>query len=204
MKILKIIGIIVLIIIMAAAIRVMTLSGEAHLERTVTVNASVEKVFSVANDFGQTKHWNPWMKIDPEAQYTYSDNTVGAGAYYFWTSKHDEVGNGRQDLLESIENEIVKTQLGFGEEMTGTYTSDFILEKVSGDTKLTWTFDGKTDTMREKIFMSMAESILGPMYDQGIADLKTYIEGLPDPEPVVEEEMIESDSTAVEEEATAG
>lgn len=199
MKILKIIGIIVLVIIVAAAIWIMTLSGEAHLERTVTVNAPVEKVYSVVNDFGQTNQWNPWMKIDPDAQYTYSDNTVGAGAYYSWTSEHQEVGNGRQDILESIENELVKTQMAFGEEMSGTYTADFILEADGDGTKLTWSFDGKFDSVMEKIYMSMTESMLGPMYDQGLANLKTYIEELPDPEPIMEEEMMESDSTDVEE-----
>ena len=195
MKILKIIGIILAVIAVAGGIWMLTWPSEAHLERTTTVGASVEKVFGVVNDFGQTKHWNPWMKIDPEAQYVYSDNTVGAGAYYSWTSDHDDVGNGRQSLLESIENKRVVTKMEFGE-MTGTYTSDFVLKADGAGTTLTWTFDGKSDSMGEKFFLSMVESFLGESYDDGLASLKTYIEDLPDAEP--EQEGIESDSTAVE------
>jgi len=202
MKILKIIGLIVLAIIVIAGIWAVTLSGEAHLERTATINAPLEKVFSVTNDFGQNKHWNPWMKIDPETIYTYSENTVGAGAYYSWTSDHDEVGNGRQEILEIMENEQVKTQMEFDEDMTGLYTADFILEPDGEHTKLTWTFDGKADAIGEKVFLAtMTEAMVGSKYDQGIADLKAYIEGLPDPEPMMEEEMMGSDSTMVEEEA---
>jgi carbon monoxide dehydrogenase subunit G len=199
MKVLKIIGIVVLVILLAAAGWVMTLSGESHLERTVTVNASVEKVYATVNDFGQIKHWSPWFKIDPETVYTYSDNLVGAGANYSWTSEHPDVGTGSQDLLSSQENSNVKTKMVFGEDMTGTYTADFILEADGEGTRLTWTFNGKADAMSEKIFTSMIEYILGPTYDQGIADLKTYIEGLPDPVPVMEGGMMDSDSTMVEE-----
>ena len=197
MKILKIIGIVILAIVVILFIWTMTWPTEAHLERTATVNAPVEKVFAVVNDFSQTKEWNPWMKIDPNAVYTYSENLVGAGAYYSWTSDHDQVGNGRQELLESIPNERIKTKMEFGG-MDGLYTADFILEADGENTKLTWSYDGKGDAMMDKMFMNFIESFLGSTYDQGLADLKTYIEGLPDPEPV-EEEIMESDSTSVEE-----
>ena len=198
MKILKIIGVILLAIVVILAIWVMTLSDEAHLERTATVNAPIEKVFGVVNDFGQVNEWSPWMKIDPEAKYTYSTNLVGAGAYYSWTSDHKDVGNGRQDILESIENERVVTKMDFGG-MTGTYTADFVLEADGDATKVTWTFDGQTDAIGEKIFLVFTDAMLGPSYDEGLSNLKTYIEGLPDPEPeVIEEEIIDSDSTMVE------
>jgi len=199
MKILKIIGIIIAIIIAGALIWMMTWPTEAHLERTITVIAPVEKVYSVVNDFGQTKHWSPWMKIDPNAVYTYGDITVGSGASYSWSSDHSQVGDGRQEILSSTENEMVKTQMWFGEGMTGIYTSDFILESEGDGTKVTWTYDGKADNPMEKMMLSFTESYLGSTYDQGLVDLKTYIEGLPDPEPLMEEEMMESDSTAVEE-----
>jgi len=200
MKILKIIGLIVLAIVVIAGIWVMTLSGEAHLERSITINAPVEKVFNVTNDFGQAKHWSPWFRIDPETVWTYSENTVGAGAYYTWSSEHSNVGVGRQDLLESVPNERVITQMEF-DGGSGTFTADFILEVDGEGTKLTWTFDGKADGIGDKIFVAMSESILGPTYEEGLGYLKTYVEDLPDSEPVMEEEMMESDSTIVEEEA---
>ena len=201
MKVLKIIGIILLVVIVIAAVWVMTWPTEAHLERSTAINAPVEKVFSVVNDFGQTKHWNPWMKIDPEAQYTYSENTVGVGAYYSWTSNHDQVGNGRQEILESTENERVVTSMAFGD-MTGTYTSDFILEADGEGTKLTWTYDGKGDAMMDKFFFAMIDTFLSEPYEQGLENLKTYIENLPDPEPEIEVEVMEGDSTLVVEEVT--
>lgn len=196
MKVLKIIGLVFLGIVVIAAIWLFTLPNEVHLERKAVINAPVEKVFAVVNDFGQTKHWNPWMKIDPEAQYTYSDNLVGAGAWYSWTSDHEEVGNGRQDILASEDNKMVKTKMAF-EGMTGDYSADFMLNETEDGTELLWTFDGKGDQMMDKIFFKFSESWLGPSYDEGLVALTTYIEGLPDPEPEMEEEMMDGDSTEV-------
>ena len=202
MKVLKIIGIILLVVIVIVAVWVMTLSGETHLERNITINASVEKVFNVTNDFGQNKHWSPWFKIDPETVWTYSENTVGAGAYYTWSSENSNVGVGRQELLESVANERVKTQMEFDGGGTGTFTADFIFEVDGKGTKLTWTFDGKADGIGDKIFIAMSEFILGPTYEEGLVNLKTYIENLPDPEPEIEVEVMEGDSTLVVEEVT--
>lgn len=199
MKILKIIVLVVLGLLVIGAIWLFTLPTEAHLERKAVINAPVEKVYAVVNDFGQTKIWNPWMKIDPNAKYTYGDNLVGAGAWYSWTSDHQEVGNGRQDLLESVENKSVRTSMGF-EGMNGEYLADFILSPTDGGTEITWTFDGKGDQMMDRIFFKFAESMLGPSYEQGLVDLASYVEGLPDPEPEMEEEIMESDSTMVDEE----
>jgi len=198
MKILKIIGLVVLGLIVIGAIWLFTLPTEAHLERTTTIKAPVEKVFAVINDFGQTKNWNPWMKKDPNAKYIYADNLVGAGAWYSWTSENEEVGNGRQDLLSSITNENVKTSMGF-EGMTGTYTADFILKPSEEGTEVTWTFDGKGDQMMDRIFFNFSEKWLGPSYEEGLLALAKYIEGLPDPEPEMEVETMESDSTMMEE-----
>ena len=82
--------------------------------------------------------------------------------------------------------------------MEGNYIADFIMEPDGENTKLTWTFDGEGEQLQDKFFFSMSEAFLGPQYEQGLADLKAYIEGLPDAEP--EQEMMESDSTVVEEE----
>jgi hypothetical protein len=149
------------------------------------------------SDFSHSKHWYPWFKIDPETKYEFSENTTGVGASYSWDSEHPEVMTGSQEITEVVPNEFVNTRMSFGD-MTGEYTASFVLKRIDDNTtELIWTYDGKADVMMEKVFIThLAETFLGPQYESGLADLKTYIEGLPDPE--LEPEVIESDSTIIE------
>jgi len=183
-----------LVIALGIAGFVMTLKGESHLERSITINVPAEKVFMVVNDFGKNKNWSPWFMIDPATKYVFSDNTVGVGASYSWDSEHPDVRTGKQEILESTENEYVNTQMWFGG-MTGTYTAAFILKPLGDGVEITWTLESKADNAGEKFFIDyISEEAIGTAYEQGLKSLKTYIEGLPNPEP----EILELDSVQVE------
>jgi len=181
MKALKIIGIIVGVIVLIIAGVILTLKGEGHLERSITINAPAEKVFKVVNSFSNNKHWSPWFQIDPDMTVVYSGPKSGVGAKYSWESEDPNVGTGKQEIFEVKENELVNTIMSFGE-MTGMYSASFILKRIDGNTtEVTWTYDGSAQATMEKFFIDyMVEPMLGPMYEQGVEDLKTYIEGLPD------------------------
>jgi len=88
----------------------------------------------------------------------------------------------------------VKTQMIFA--IPGEFYAEYILEPADGGTKLTWTYDGTVEGILWKIIMNGSESQLGPMYEQGLADLKIYIESLPDPES---EDIQESNDEAIDE-----
>ena len=196
MKALKVIGIILLVIVVGVGGFVMFLKGESHLERSIIIKAPAEKVFMVVNDFSQNNQWSPWFMIDPDTKYVFSENTVGVGAYYSWDSEHPDVRTGKQEIMESIENEYVNTQMWFGG-MTGTYTAAYILKPLDNGVELTWTLESKADNAGEKFFIDyISEEAIGGVYEEGLKNLKIYVEGLPDPEPVQEE--IGTDSSEVE------
>jgi hypothetical protein len=183
MKTLKLIGIVLAVILIIIIGWGLTLSGESRLERSITINAPVEKVFNSANTFNNIKEWSPWARMDPNIIIDYSGPESGVGAKYDWESEDENVGIGSQEILESRENEYVKTQMVFGIE--GKFFAEFILKPVEGGTEVIWTYDGKVQSFMWKFIMLGMEGQLGPMYEQGLEDLKTYIESLPDPEPQV-------------------
>ena len=185
MKALKVIGITLLVIILIVVGYGMTLSGEAHLERSIVINAPVEKVFKEVNTFRTITEWSPWTKLDPEMTTEYSGPTAGVGAKYAWASEVQEVGVGSQEILESRKNEYVKSRMDFGIE--GEFTAEFMLEAAEGGTNLTWSYNGKVESLVWKLLLSGIEGQLGPMYEEGLVNLKTFVEGLPDYTIAIEE-----------------
>lgn len=197
MKLLKATAIVLVILIGAFLIGGMLLSGEASMERSIVINAPVEKVFKEVNTFNNIFEWSPWTKLDPDMKTTFSGPESGVGAKYEWESEDPNVGNGTQELIESKENEYVKTQMDFG--IPGEYFAEFVLTGEGDGTKVTWTYDGKTGSLVWKYLLLGIEAQLGPAYEQGLADLKTYIEALPDPEPVIEDMPMAEEEASSEE-----
>ena len=185
MKALKIIGITLLVIILIIVGYGMTLSGEAHLERSIVINAPVEKVFKEVNTFRTIASWSPWAKLDPEMTTEFSGSSSGVGAKYAWESEVQEVGVGSQEILESRKNEYVKNKMEFG--IDGDFYAEFMLEPVEAGTNLTWSYNGKVESLFWKLLLSGIEGQLGPMYEEGLVNLKTFVEGLPDYNIAIEE-----------------
>ncbi len=189
MKALKIIGIILGVIIVLVVLGVggfmLSLSGEHYMERSRVINAPQEQIFKVVNDFSYAKDWSPWFQIDPNTQYVYSDNTAGKGAYYTWESEHEQVGTGRQDIIESTPYSYVNTKMVFGD-MKGDYHAAFKLEPIEGGVNVTWTLDSKAANggFMEKFFVDyLSEKVIGPVYEEGLQNLETLVLNLPNPEP---------------------
>jgi polyketide cyclase/dehydrase/lipid transport protein len=198
MKALKIIGIVFLVIVVLIFVVSLFLPSQTHVERSIVINASSEKVFKEVNTFSNLLEWSPWAQIDPEnTNWNFSGPENGVGAKYNWTSENPDVGVGSQEIIESKPNELVKTQMVFAD-MEGGQFASFILVPEGEGTKLTWTYDGEMNGVMNKyvgaFFMDM---ILGPFYEKGVNSLKVLIEERPDPKSAPE--VVETDSLGVDE-----
>ena len=55
---------------------------------------------------------SPYVKLDPDAKYTFAGPRAGVGATLAWTgNKH--IGDGRMTMIESQPNELVRMRLEF-------------------------------------------------------------------------------------------
>ena len=177
MKIFKIIGITLLIIIgFVLAVGLMAPS-EANLERSITIEASASNVFNELKGIKEINAWSPWRKIDPEGtKYTYSGPELGVGSKVDWKSEHDDVGVGSQEIIEISVNSKVKTKMFFGGMDTPSY-ADFILIEENGSTKVIWTFSGDMGANpMNRLFGLLLDNILGPFYEEGLQNLKSLVE----------------------------
>jgi len=79
---LKIIGLIIVVLIVALLIYAATRPDTFRLQRSTTINASADKVFPFINDFHRWPSWSPWEKMDPNMKKTHSGSPQGKGAVY--------------------------------------------------------------------------------------------------------------------------
>jgi hypothetical protein len=71
-----------------------------RVERSITVNATPEKIFPLINDFRAWREWSPYEDRDPDLKRTYSQPASGKGAVYSWDG-NSNVGSGRMEILEA-------------------------------------------------------------------------------------------------------
>jgi hypothetical protein len=157
MKILKIIGIVVgaIVIILAGLI---------------------SAIFPHLNNLEKFVAWSPWSKMDPAAKNTYEGAAAGVGAKMRWDGP--ETGKGTQWIIESVENERVKTGLTF-EGFDGESNAEFKLTPESNGTKVVWSYDGPDNGFLGKAFWLVMGSALNSQYEDGLNDLKKLVESQP-------------------------
>jgi effector-binding domain-containing protein len=155
------------------------LPSTAHVERSITIGAPPCTIFAVVNTFQTFNEWSPWYELDPNTRYTFSGPPIGPGAKMSWTSDNPDVGNGSQEIVASEPCTLVRTKLDFGEE--GVADAFFRLEPAGTATRATWGFD--TDfgyNLIGRYFGLFFDSMLGPDYEKGLQNLKTFAENLPE------------------------
>ncbi len=150
----------------------------AHVERSIVINAKPVTVFTVLNGFRQFNRWSPWAEYDPDMKLSFEGPATGVGAKYGWAG-NDQVGSGRQEILESTPYSRIKIKLVFGE-FPGDFVALYTLEPENEGTRITWAFDADYgNSVMGRYFGLLSDSMLGPDYEKGLSMLKTFAETLP-------------------------
>jgi len=188
MKILKGIGIVVVLLLAVYLILCICGPSKMHVERSVVINQKAEVVFNEINTLKQWKLWSYWDNIDPNMQSTYEGPESGVGAVHKWTSENDSVGNGSLTIKTSTPNSLIECDLAF--EGMGTSTSGWAITDTAGGVKVTVYMDGETPFMFRAMMMFMnMDEMLGKDFEATLAGLKKHTESLgsSDVEYVMEE-----------------
>lgn len=171
-KILLSLAAIVAVILVLGAFQADTYS----VERSLTIAAPPAELFAQVNDLRKAQVWSPWVKLDPAAKYTFEGPAAGVGAVNAWAG-NSEVGEGRQTIIESRPNELVRLKLEFFKPMEGLATTEFRFKPEGSRTTVTWSMSGPKNYVSKVVcmFMSM-DKMIGGQFEKGLADLKTLVE----------------------------
>lgn len=150
------------------------LPKNAHVESSITVNASPNILFDQVNDLHNWRNWSPWFSEDTTMKITFGDKTKGVGASYSWISKHS--GDGSLIVSKSYQDSLIQTKLDF--HTAGTAYSPFKFESEGKLTKVTWAYDNPKLSYLERYFVVLFRKNIMKMLQKGLNGLKHTAEEL--------------------------
>jgi uncharacterized protein YndB with AHSA1/START domain len=151
------------------------LPATTRVEREITIARPPADVFAMVDSFRRFNEWSPWHGRDPKTVYTYEGPERGVGASMRWSSEQSDVGKGRQTILESMPDQRVRIRLEF--EGQGDAIATIALTPAGDGTRVVWDFEaahGMNPVSRW--FGLLFDRMIGPDYEQGLAQLKTALE----------------------------
>jgi len=173
---LKIIGIVVAILIAGVLVLAARKPDTFRVERSASIQASPEEVFSLINDFKQWGAWSPWEKKDLAMKRNFGPATSGKGARYAWDGNKD-VGQGSMEIAESVPPSRVLIKLDFLKPFEAHNTVEFTLVPRGNATDVRWSMQGPTPYFAKiiHVFIDM-DKMVGSNFEAGLAAMKAAAE----------------------------
>lgn len=174
MKILKVVLIAIVALIALALVVAAVLPSQAHVERSIVVDAPDSAVYAAVADFTVWEVWNPWTKMEPGAERSISGEPGTVGSTWRWSG--DTIGIGSLTIAEMDPYASIRSKLVFEAPRESQADDIWRFESVDGGTRVTWIYDGPLGYPVERLFGPFLDGMLGPQYEQGLSDLKEYVE----------------------------
>ena len=146
-----------------------------HVERSISIDASPEKIFPLIDDLRQWDAWTPYNK-DPAMKKIYSGSERGKGAHFAWEG-NKSVGKGEMTIADTV----VPTKLVFDLHMIrpfeGRNVASISLQPAGDSTKVTWSLDDRHNLMLKtmRLFMDL-DKLIGKDFSVGLTRLKAVAE----------------------------
>jgi hypothetical protein len=146
-----------------------------RLSHSVVIAAEPAKVHALVSDLKEWPKWEPFTETDKTIVTTIGPKSSGVGASQSWTG---ESGGGRFTFTKCDPKEGIAYDLVFvddGREMPAK--SWMTYAPKSGGVEVTWGMEGTMDVpVIGGYFAMLSNSMIGPMFDNGLAKLKKVAE----------------------------
>lgn len=147
-----------------------------RVTRSLHIKAAADTIYPWMDNPKKAAEWSPWVKMDPDAAYTYEGPDSGVGAITTWAGKKS--GAGKLTITDIVPNERVTMRLDFYKPMVCTNTVDYILAADADGTTVSWTMYGPNTLMGKFMGLFMnCEKICGDQFEIGLQHLKDLTEG---------------------------
>lgn len=171
------IGLAVLLVLLVVVIA--TRPGTFRYTRSLSIAAPPETLFAQVNDLHKFQDWNPWAKVDPSCNISYTGPASGVGSAYTWAG-NKEVGEGTMTIVETKPGELVRARMDFRKPFAATNTVDFTFKPEGNHTVVTWSMYGPNNFMGKAIGLFIdCDKMCGDQFTKGLGTLKSLVEAAP-------------------------
>lgn len=140
-----------------------------HVSKSITIQASAEKIFKILNDFHHWPAWSPWLVMEPNATVSIQPD----GKYYSWEG--NRTGSGEMKMVSETSPKRLDLLVTFLKPWKSSSPVRFELNTKGDATEVTWHMDSKLP-----FFMfwmkKMMTAYIGMDYTRGLMMLKEYVE----------------------------
>jgi uncharacterized protein YndB with AHSA1/START domain len=147
-----------------------------QVQRSASIKAPPERIFSLINEFQKWPAWSPYEKKDPDMTRSYAGPPAGKGAVYAWEGDKN-VGAGRMEITDAAAPGRVTIALDFSRPFEAHNIVNFTMEPKGETTEVTWAMQGRQPLFAKVIclFINM-DRMVGTDFETGLANLKTAAE----------------------------
>ena len=170
--------VVVLLVVAVGAVLAYAATKPATLrvQRTATIKAPPEKIFTLINDLRGWGAWSPYEKKDPAMKRAFRGQESGKGAVYEWDGDKN-VGKGRMEITDVSAPSKIVIKLDFLRPFEAHNTASFTMEPKGESTDVTWAMDGPNLFIGKvmSVFIDM-DKMIGKDFEEGLGNLKRLAE----------------------------
>lgn len=169
---------IIVIAILIAGVLIFAASKPAtfHIQRSIAIQASPDKVFPLINNLHNWPYWAPQDREDATTRRTFSGPESGVGAVSDWIGS-GSTGQGRMSIIESVPANRVTIKVDFEKPFVAENINEFVIEPDGQSTTVTWSMHGPNLYIMKlmSVFTNM-DKVMGKHFETGLENLKAAAE----------------------------
>jgi uncharacterized protein YndB with AHSA1/START domain len=170
------ITIFVLVVIVTLLVIAATKPNSFRVERSITIHASPERVFSFINDLHSWEAWSADNEGDGTVQKIFSGPASGSGAMAEWYGG-GRAGAAKMIITESVVPSKVSVKVDWLKPFEAHNLNEFTIYAQGGETKVVWSIQASNLYVMKVIgtFVNM-KSAFGKHMESGLKNLKSVAE----------------------------
>lgn len=151
------------------------LPGKYMVKKSIVINSDITKCYDMVADLNNYRDWNPWSKMEPDANKSISGTPKTVGHRYDWEGK--KIGVGSLTVKKVNPNKSVDLDLEFVKPFKSLADDNWTFEQLpNNQVKVEWSNSGDLPAGMARLMGPMITKNLNQQFEQGLNSIKELCE----------------------------